>query len=238
MRTGDNPAAWRGCQEYRFPRAKKINSNHYAALPYSQIPSLMRALVVRQYHSVSAMALEFLILTGARSGEVLNMKFEEIDWDQRVWSLEGIRTKQGRPHQVPLCDRAMEILQFRRKPRIGPVGSHVYGCKSEVYVFVGYKKTPLSTKAMHHTLKAMGISTTVHGFRASFRTWAAEETNFDPVTCELALGHSAGSPVELSYRRGTELAKRRKLMEAWASYCHGNSLPKAEVARNLGDEPR
>jgi integrase len=227
MRTGDNPAAWRGCQEYRFPRCKKTEQKHYPALAYSKIPEFIKSLVAKQGHSVGAVALELVILTTARPGEVFAMRWDEIDLENRIWTLPANRTKQGRVHQVPLSNRAMAILQAR--PRLGP------------YVFVGYKReTHLSSKAMYHVLRAMGIKASdasVHGFRSSFSDWCADCTDFPRELREHSLAHAVGNGTELAYRRGTALKKRGVIMEAWAEYCHQeNSLPKAEVPRNLGDD--
>jgi integrase len=210
MRNGDNPANWRGMMEYRFPRSKKIINNHYTAMAYSQVPGLMRALVVRQVRSAGAMALQFLILTAARTGEVLRMKWDEVDWDQRLWTLSAMRTKQGRPHQVPLSDQAIAILQARHERT------------RSVYVFSGYKRSQLSDKSMLHVLKAVGVKVTVHGCRSSFRDWCGDETEFAREHVESCLGHAVGNGTEQAYRRSTALEKRRVIMDAWASYCHDN----------------
>ena len=179
-------------------------------MAYSQVPGLMRALVVRQVRSAGAMALQFLILTAARTGEVLRMKWDEVDWDQRLWTLSAMRTKQGRPHQVPLSDQAIAILQARHERT------------RSVYVFSGYKRSQLSDKSMLHVLKAVGVKVTVHGCRSSFRDWCGDETEFAREHVESCLGHAVGNGTEQAYRRSTALEKRRVIMDAWASYCHDN----------------
>jgi integrase len=208
MRQGDNPASWRGMMQYRFPRNKKTDRTHYTAMAYTQVPGLVRALVARQSRSVGAVALQFLILTAARTGEVLAMTWDEIDLDNRLWSLGGMRTKQGRPHQVPLSDRAMALLQARREQTSLP------------YVFSGYKRRQLSTKSMLHVLRAMEINVTVHGFRSSFRDWCGDTTEFAREHVEQCLGHAVGNGTEQAYRRSTALEKRRAIMQAWSDYCH------------------
>jgi integrase len=210
MRQGDNPASWRGMMEYRFPRGKKINGNHYTALPYSQVPNLMRALVARQNRSVGAIALQFLILTAARTNEVLAMHWGEVDWEQRLWTLSAERTKQGRVHQVPLSDRAIAILQARRER----------SAKWSDYVFIGYNRTQLSGKSMAYVLRAMGLSVTVHGFRSSFRDFCGDETEFAREHVEQCLGHAIGNATERAYRRSDALEKRRIILQSWAEYCH------------------
>jgi integrase len=169
----------------------------------------MRALVARQNHCVGAMALQFLILTAARTNEVLAMQWDEIDWEQKVWTLGPDRTKQGRPHQVPLSDRAMAILQARRERT------------ASVYVFNGYKRTQLSSKSMSYVLRTMSLNVTVHGFRSSFRDWCGDETEFAREHVEQCLGHAIGNATERAYRRSGALEKRRVILAHWAQFCCG-----------------
>jgi hypothetical protein len=145
QRTGDNPAAWRGCHQYRWPKRLHTDHKHYAAMDYVELPGFVAELRARQVRSSAARALEFLILTCARSGEVLGAQWSEIDWDNKVWSLVGMRTKQGRPHRVPLPDRAMELLAVQRQCANG-----------SDYVFTGNGHGPLSGKAMTWVLRDMG----------------------------------------------------------------------------------
>jgi integrase len=169
-REGDNPCRWKGNMEYRFPKKCSTSGAHYSALSYVELPGFLTKLRARQSHSVGATALEFLILTATRTGEVLGMQWDEVDFEQRVWTLSADRTKQNRPHQVPLCNRAMAILRAR----------HERSAKwSSPYVFLGYNRTQLSSKSMAYILRAMGLDVTVHGFRSTFSTWTGEETNFD-----------------------------------------------------------
>jgi integrase len=208
LRVGDNPASWRGMHEYRFPRRQKTDRKHYAAMPYTQISSFMKSLRQKQSRSSAAMALEFLILTAARSGEVLGMTWDEIDWDQKLWTMPATRTKQGREHVVPLSGRAMELLKLEQQWSPG----------SE-FVFTGYKRSRLAEKAMVWVLKSMNREVTVHGFRSTFRDWAGDTTSFAREHIEECLAHAVGNGVERAYRRQNGLDKRRVIMEAWAEYC-------------------
>jgi integrase len=212
MRTGDNPAEWKGCHEYLWgPQAKAHHGallpRHYAALPYSQLPEFMRQLRRRQAYGRGALALEFLILTATRTGEVLGATWNEIDWGKQIWTLLPHRTKQGREHQVPLSDRAMQILTMQMQ------------FANTDYVFTGYKRTRLADKTMASVLCTMGVTVTVHGFRSTFRNWAGAETMFQREMIEQCLAHQVGNAVELAYWSSDALAKRRVIMEAWADYC-------------------
>jgi integrase len=208
-REGDNPARWKGCQEYRFPKLCATRDAHYSAMDYVELPGFLTKLRARQVRSVSAVALEFLILTGARTGEVLGLQWSEIDWDNKVWSLAGMRTKQGRSHRVPLSDRAMTILQARC-PNIGAAG----------HVFPGFKNGPLSGKALTWVLRDMGSKVTVHGFRSTFRDWCGNETQFAREHVEECLGHLVGNTTERAYRRSDALEKRRAILQSWCEFCH------------------
>lgn len=212
LRTGDNPANWRGMHEYRFPRRRKAERAHLAAMPYDAVPEFILALRQRQGRSTAATALEFLILTAARSGEVLNATWSEIDFDQKLWTIPATRTKQRREHRIPLPDRAMALLTRQREQSRG-----------SPYVFTGYRPNdPLAEKAMIWALRHVGSSATVHGFRSSFRDWAGDTTTFQRETIEECLGHSVGNEVERAYRRQDGLEKRRAIMGAWEAYCAGS----------------
>jgi integrase len=218
FRTGDNPAAWKGCHEYRFPRRQKTERKHFAAMPYTQIPQFMRDLRAKQCRSSSAMALELVILTACRTGEALGMVWSEIDWDNRLWTIPAERTKPGREHVVPLSDRALELLRLQRQYAGG-----------SAFVFTGNKRTRLDPKALLwalHKVIAESPGTaegqydyTVHGMRSTFRDWAGDETDYAREHVEGCLGHQVGNAVEQAYRRATALAKRRTIMAAWAEYC-------------------
>jgi integrase len=207
MRIGHNPAAWRGCHQYRWPKQRSTDHKHFAALPYEQIPEFMK-LLRQKGRSIAANALEFVVLTVCRSGEVLGIPWSEINWDSRVWTIPKERAKQGREHQVPLSTRAMELLMRQKEISNG----------SEL-VFTGYGKQ-FSGKAMTWVLKDLGFTATVHGFRSSFRDWCGNETEFQREFAEECLGHAIGSSVERAYRRQTALEKRRAIMQAWADFCH------------------
>jgi integrase len=162
----------------------------------------------------AALAIEFTILTAARSGEVLGARWDEIDLEREVWTVPAHRMKGGREHRVPLSGRALAIVKALREADSGE------------FVFAGHKRgKPLSKMALGNLLRRMKIDdATVHGFRSAFRDWAAECTNFTNEVCEAALAHAVANRVEAAYRRGDLFEKRRKLMDAWAAFC---SAPKA-----------
>jgi integrase len=176
-------------------------------MPYEDVAAFVSRL--REREATAALALEFCILTAARSGEVLGARWSEIDLEKKVWTLPRNRMKAGREHRVPLPERAVAILKQLAEIKTGD------------FVFPGqHKNRPLSEGVMNITLRRMkadGI--TVHGFRSSFRDWAGNETHFPREIVETALAHAIGNEVEQAYRRSDALEKRRKLMEAWASYC-------------------
>lgn len=205
-RTGENPARWRGYLDHLLPaRSAVARVKHHAALPYGEIGAFMAAL--RKQEGVAASALAFAILCAARTSEALNASWDEIDLAKKVWTIAGARMKGGREHRVPLSDAALAILKDMGQ------GSD--------YPFPGQRRgQPLSNMAMLSLLRRMGRSDlTVHGFRSSFRDWAAEQTNFPSEVAEMALAHVVGDKVEAAYRRGDLFDKRRRLMDAWAVYC-------------------
>jgi integrase len=215
-RVGDNPAAWKGCHEYRFPRRPKTARRHFSAMPYAQIPYFLRDLRIKQGRSSSAVALELCILTAARTGEVLGMKWNEVDFENRLWSLPAYRTKQGRAHVVPLSDRALELLRLQRQYSSNAEGS--------AFVFTGNKRSRLDPKSLlwvlHKVNGAGRQCDTVHGFRSTFRDWAGNETDFAREHIEECLAHQVGNDVERAYRRQSALAKRREILDAWSAYCN------------------
>jgi integrase len=205
-RVGDNPARWKGHLGEVLPARGQIKKvQHHRALPFAEVPDFMAQLAERE--GVAAWALEFLILTAARSGEAIRARWSEIDLDGRLWVVPAERMKGGREHRVPLSDRALEIL--KTLPREGDL------------VFPGGRQgTAISSTAMVGVLKRMERpDVTVHGFRSSFRDWAAKTTGYPNHVIEMALAHAIGDKVERSYRRGDLFDKRRKLMDAWAAYC-------------------
>jgi integrase len=202
LRSGENPAAWRGHLALILPKRQKLSRGHHAAMPYPDIPEFLGKL--REVESIPALALEFTILTAARLGEVLGATWDELDLEGKVWTIPASRTKAGREHRVPLSSRAVEILERMAEIRTGDL------------VFAGQRRRrPLSGAAMG----ALVTGATIHGFRSSFRDWAGEETSFPREIAEQALAHATGGAVEQAYRRGDALEKRRALMEAWANYC-------------------
>jgi integrase len=197
LRVGDNPASWRGMHEYRFPK-RNGGVKHYSALPYEQIPGFMKALRVRQSRSSGAVALELLILTACRTGEVLGMRWDEIDLVQRVWTIPAGRTKKNREHVVPLSDRVIELLKDQQ----------LYSPGSE-YVFTGWKRSRMTPKSLWSVLQAMKLDVTVHGFRSTFRDWAGDATDFSRESIEECLAHAVGNATERSYRSEHGIGKAK-----------------------------
>ena len=209
FRTGDNPARWKGHLESLFPARSKVQKvKHHPALPYTQMGAFMASLKAQEGNG--ALAMQFTILTAARTREVTEAKWKEFDLDAGVWTIPDTRMKAGREHRVPLPKAAVAILRVREKS----------GDKS-VFVFPGSKHgNAISNMAMLQTLRRMGRGDlTVHGFRSTFRDWSAEQTAFAREVAEAALAHTIGDKVEAAYRRGDLFEKRRKLMDAWATYC-------------------
>ena len=207
FRDGENPARWRGHLDHLLPKPLKLTRGHHAAMSYENVPRFIGQL--RKRDATAALALEFCILTAARSGEVLGMRWPEIDMDKNIWTVPAMRMKAGREHRVPLPPRAIVILKKLAKLKQGD------------FVFEGQRRNkPLSGMAMQMMLRRMKIDdATVHGFRSSFRDWAGNVTNFPREITEMALSHVIGDKAEQAYRRSDALDKRRKLMEAWANYC-------------------
>jgi integrase len=206
-RSGENPAAWRGHLSHLLPKRQKLSRGHFAAMPYTEVPAFLAAL--REREAMAALALEFTILTAARSGEVLGARWPEIDLAANVWTIPPARTKAGREHRAPLSSRALAILEKLAAARAGE------------FVFFGQQPDrPLSPASLQMVLRLMKVEgATVHGFRSSFRDWAGNETHFPRELAEAALAHVIGDRSEQAYRRGDALEKRRVLMEAWAGYC-------------------
>jgi integrase len=206
-RTGENPALWRGHLKSILPARQKLTRGHHAAMPYRDVPAFMEQLPSKD--AMAARALEFLILTAARSGEVLGATWAEMDLEHRVWTVPAARMKAGKEHRVPLSARALAILAALNETRISD------------FVFPGQRKDrPLSNMAFEMLMRRMNADAfTVHGFRSAFRDWAGDETHFSRDVAEQALAHRVGDATERAYRRADALDKRRKLMEAWADYC-------------------
>lgn len=215
-RTGENPAAWKDNLKELMPaRPKKSLQRHHPAMPHAQIPAFVARL--RQRLSTAARALEFLILTAGRTGEVLGARWSEIHGD--IWIVPAARMKMGAEHRVTLTDAAIAVLR-----RQGIDDQHK---DPDGFIFANPRGKALSNMSMEMLLRRMGVDEwTVHGFRSSFRDWAGDETDHPREVAEAALAHLVGSEVERAYRRGDALAKRRLLMNDWAGYVMGAAAEK------------
>jgi integrase len=221
QRSGDNPARWNGHLENLLPRRSKVHKvTHHPALPYVELPDFLQRL--RKQLGVAPRALEFLLLSAARTAEVIGARWTEIDVQKAMWTVPANRIKGEKEHRVPLCEPALAIIAEAEKIR------------EDEFVFPGGKKGKgLSNNALLKLLERMKRSDiTVHGFRSTFRDWAAERTNFPREVAEMALAHSVGDKVEAAYRRGDLFDKRRRLMEAWARYCTAPTSAAAVVPIN------
>ncbi len=223
-RMGENPARWRGHLDHLLPTRQKLTRGHHTAKAFADVPAFVAQL--QGCGGMTALALEFAILTAARSGEVIGARWSEIDLTAKVWTVPAVRMKAGREHRVPLTARAVAILEQATESRAtakdGTPGAFVFPT-------VG-KDAPLSTNAFRALILRLTIGKpkpgekperapfTAHGFRSSFRDWAGEVSTFPREVAEAALAHRTGDAVELAYRRGDALAKRVKLMEAWAGF--------------------
>ncbi|GAA5058236.1 site-specific integrase [Erythrobacter westpacificensis] len=217
LREGENPARWRGHLDKVLPKVSKAKkrrnarlgvTEHHEAMPYDQVPAFMEDLTKRT--GMGVRALEFTILTAARTGETIGATWGEVDIEAAVWTIPAVRMKAEKEHTVPLSPMAVEILKDLRD--IGDTGP-------DAPLFPATKGGHLSNMAMLMQLRRMVDGFTVHGFRSSFRDWAAECTGFPHEVCEMALAHTIRNDSEAAYRRGQMFEKRRKLMDAWATYC-------------------
>ena len=205
-RQGENPARWRGHRDKLLPSRSKVRkTKHHSALPYAELPAFLTSL--REQEGIAARALEFTILTAGRTGEVIGARRSEFNMREKLWAVPAIRMKEGKEHRVPLPDRALDVISTET-------------LRDDDFVFPGGRSgQPLSNMAMLKLLQRMGRDDlTVHGFRSTFRDWAAERTNFPNDVVEMALAHAIESKTEAAYRRGDLFNKRRRLMEAWAEY--------------------
>jgi integrase len=221
LRDGDNPARWRGHLEFQFPARSKVRAiEHHAALPYAELPDFMKKL--REQDGVAARALEFTILTAARTGETIGAALGEFNMAEKLWTVPGSRMKARKEHRVPLSARAFAILK----------GAAAAEASTDAFVFPGRKQgKAISNMAMLKLLERMGrTDLTVHGFRSAFRDWAAERTSFPSEVAEMALAHAVGDKVEAAYRRGDLFEKRRRLMTEWATFCNA---PKADERNSV-----
>lgn len=205
-RHGENPARWKGNLEHALPNPSKIRKvTHHPALHWQEVGQFMERLQARD--GVSARALEFLILTAARSGEVRLAIWDEIDLERRIWCIPGHRMKAGRPHKVPLSDWATEIL--RKLPRF----------EGSEYVFNSPRGGPLSDMSISAVCRRMNVPAVPHGFRSSFKDWARNSTAYTDELSELALAHVSSDATRAAYARDELVAKRARLMSDWARFC-------------------
>jgi integrase len=209
-----NPARWKGHLDHLLPKRNKAAQAHHKALPYADVAELVKRL--RATDSMTSLALEFVILTATRSGETLGARWRECDLEAATWSIPASRMKAGRDHDVPLSDRAIEILaEARRRARKepGPDG----------FVFFGMRpRKPVSPTAMMQLLRRMKVNATVHGFRSAARSWMADQgVAFE--LAEAALAHQVGNAVVQAYQRSSMLERRRPIMSAWASFLSGET---------------
>lgn len=224
-RGGENPARWRGHIAQILPARARLTRGHHKALPYDGIPAFVAKL--QQREAVAALALEFTILTAARTNEVLGATWDEIDTDKAVWTIPAARMKAAREHRIPLTPRALEILETVK-------------ALGKAHVFPSDRGGKLSGMAMTMLLRRMKADVTVHGFRSAFRDWAAECTGFPHEVCEMALAHTIGNKAEAAYRRGDLFQKRQRLMDDWATYCGsgeaagGGTVSPIRMAKALG----
>jgi integrase len=205
-RQGDNPARWRGHLAEVLP-SKIVKVTNHAALKFDDVPAFIEQLSKRQ--GIAARALEFIVLTASGTGEVLNARWSEIDFEKRIWAVPSERMKGKREHRVPLTDRMIKLL--KSLPREGG---------DDGLVFIGGKiGKPLSKMILPDLLKAMGYGhVTVHGMRSSFRTWAAETTAHPRECIEICLAHAVGDATERAYQRSDMVERRRQLMEQWGAF--------------------
>lgn len=206
--TGDNPADWRGGLKELLPARSKLTRGHHAAVSYKELPDVLARL--RQSLAVSARAVEFIALTAARSNEARSMTWMEIDFTEKLWTIPAERMKAGKAHEVPLTDRAIQILKDQEAVRTSDL------------IFEGERVgRPISDTAMVKVFRAAGAGdATLHGLRSSLRDWAGDETDYPRDVAEAALAHTVKDKTEAAYRRGTALAKRRAMMDEWEAYLY------------------
>jgi integrase len=209
LRESENPAQWRGHLDQLLPKRSKVRAvTHHPALHYKCVPAFITKLRAR--NGITPRALEFTIIAASRTGETLGATFDEFDLDARVWVVPPSRMKGAKEHRVPLSQRAIEIVEEMATMRLSD------------FVFPGVKRgKPLSDMSLLMLLRELHPGVTTHGFRSSFKDWAAETTDFSDHVSEAALAHASADKVRQAYARGTLFAKRRELMEEWSNYCVG-----------------
>ncbi|TSB04579.1 tyrosine-type recombinase/integrase [Sphingorhabdus contaminans] len=214
-REGDNPARWRGHIAQILPKRAKLQRGHHKAMTYTEIGAFIAEL--REREAMAALALEFVILTAARTSEALGATWREVDMDKAIWIIPAERMKAGKEHRVPLSARAIEILKITK-------------AQGKDWLFPAEKGRALSGMAMSMLLRRMKVDCTVHGFRSAFRDWSAECTAYAHEVCEMALAHTIGNKSEAAYRRGDLFEKRRRLMADWAAFCEAGTGTESNVS--------
>jgi len=219
FRSRENPARWRGHLDTLLPAPSKVKRvQHHAAMSWQEVPGFIVKL--REQRGIAARALEFVIMTASRSGEVRGARWDEIDLDAGTWTIPGERMKADREHRVPLSDEVVRLL--RGLPRF----------EGSEYVFPSPRTgRPLSDSALTKVLRDLGFDVTAHGFRSSFRDWCAETTRYPREVAEMALAHAIPSAVEAAYRRGDLFEKRRKMMNAWSDFIDREPVESDEKSR-------
>lgn len=221
-RDGENPARWKGHLAQILPAKTAVAKvRHHASLPYADMPAFWTRL--REQDGIGARALELAILTATRSGEVLGARWQEIDLEAATWTIPAERMKADQEHRVPLAEPAVVLLRRMAETRVG------------AFVFSARRDRPLSNMSMAMVLRRMKVQVTTHGFRSTFRTWAAEATAFPHEVCEAALAHTQGDKVVAAYQRGDHFAKRRELMDTWARFVEtggADVVPMRRIARS------
>ncbi|MEE8555152.1 MAG: integrase arm-type DNA-binding domain-containing protein [bacterium] len=223
FRSGENPARWRGhMKNLLAKRPKRQQVKHHPALPYGEIGAFMVGL--RRQQGTAASALEFLILTTGRAGEIIGARWNEVNIGDALWTVPAERVKSGREHRVSLSPAALTIINAMQEVRATERG--------DGFVFPGGKRGwPLSNTALRAVLKRLRRSdVTVHGFRSTFRDWVAEQTNYAREIPEMALGHAVGNETEKAYLRTDLFERRRHLMHEWARFCDGGARAGEVVA--------
>jgi len=210
LRTGDNPARWRGHLDQLLPKRAKLSRGHHAAVAIDALPTFMARLP--HVRGIAALALRFTILTAARTGETIGATWDEFDLDRGLWTIPAARMKAGREHRVPLSAPVLSLVTELSQTR------------DRTFVFPGLKPGKgLSNMSLDKVLRVAECDFTVHGFRSTFRDWAAERTSFPHELCEVALAHIVKDKTEAAYRRGDMLEKRREMMAEWAAFCLGDA---------------
>ncbi len=225
-RQGENPAAWRGHLDKLLPKPEKIAKvKHHAAVSVSQAAVAVTA--IKGIEGVSAQALLFQVLTAGRSGEIRGARWSEVDLDARQWDVPAERMKAKRPHRVPLSQQAVDLIKAMPRHE---------GCD---LIFPGRKMQPLSDMSLTACMRRLNLKDAggrvcvPHGFRSTFRDWAAEHTHYPPELAEMALAHAIDNKVEAAYRRGDMLAKRLALMQDWADFCLKAPSPTSPQRRRM-----